>query len=82
MHIDLIKIGNSRGIRLPQNIIKECGFTNTVIAEVINHSLVLKSPESARTNWKNLFEPDIGKEEEDKELLFLTNDWDEEEWVW
>lgn len=82
MQIDLIKIGNSKGIRLPQNIIKECGFMDIVEAELINHCLILKAPDKSRMNWENLFKENFGGDEENKDILVLQNNWDDEEWVW
>ena len=30
MKIDMIKIGNSQGIRIPKTIMEQCGFTDSV----------------------------------------------------
>jgi len=83
VQIDLIKIGNSRGIRLPQNIIKQCGFIDTVEAELINHCLILKAPDKSRRNWENLFKSDLDAEDgENNDILAMKNRWDDEEWEW
>jgi antitoxin MazE len=82
MQIDLIKIGNSKGIRLPQNVIKECGFVDTIEAELVNHCLILKAPNKSRHNWENLFKADSAADEEDQDILSIQNSWDDEEWVW
>lgn len=83
MHIDLIKIGNSKGIRLPQNIIKQCGFTDTVEAELINHCLILKAPDQSRINWENIFKSESDMENSERnDILAMKNRWDEEEWEW
>lgn len=83
MQIDLIKIGNSRGIRLPQNIINECGFIDTVEAELINHCLILKAPDKSRTNWENIFKSGLNTEDsENNDILAIKNRWDDEEWEW
>lgn len=82
MQIDLIRIGNSRGIRLPQSVIRECGFMDTVEAELINHCLILKAPDKSRNSWENLFKADSEEDEENKDILAMQNSWDDEEWVW
>ena len=38
MRIPLIKIGNSKGIRIPSALIKKCGFTQEVDIDVKNHN--------------------------------------------
>lgn len=82
MHLDLIKIGNSRGVRLPQNIINECGFSDSVEAELIDHCLVLKAPDRPRINWENLFQSDKEEDEGSKDILSMQNSWDDKEWTW
>ncbi|MFM9890473.1 MAG: AbrB/MazE/SpoVT family DNA-binding domain-containing protein [Rickettsiales bacterium] len=42
METDLIKIGNSRGIRIPAALIKQCGLEGGLTLEVRGRSLVLK----------------------------------------
>ena len=81
MQLDIVRIGNSRGIRLPQNVIRECGFMNTVEAELINHSLILKAPEKSRAGWENLFQIDL-EDDRDIDILSFQNRWDDEEWEW
>jgi antitoxin MazE len=83
MQIDLIKIGNSHGIRIPQNIIKECGFKDSIEVTLEDHRLILSAPSKPRQNWDNLFSSEMHTEElENKELLAIQNKWDEEEWEW
>ena len=84
MQISLIQIGNSRGVRLPQNIIKQCGFMDTVEAELVDHCLVLKAPNKARSNWGKIFESSEVEAEdvERDEVLAMQHAWDDEEWQW
>ena len=39
----VIKIGNSRGIRIPKSFIDQSGIKNEVELEIINKSIVIKS---------------------------------------
>jgi antitoxin MazE len=83
MQLNLIKIGNSRGVRLPQNIIKQCGFKDAVEVELVDHSLVLKALGQSRINWEKLFKSEADTEDSEKnEVLAISNRWDEEEWEW
>ena len=82
MQLDLVKIGNSRGIRLPQNVIRECGFMNTVEAKLVNHCLILKAPEKSRANWENIFKGGLEDGGGIKDILAMQNSWDDEEWEW
>ena len=40
MKIDIIKIGNSQGIRIPKTIMKQCGFSESVETEIKDGNLI------------------------------------------
>lgn len=83
VQIDLVKIGNSRGIRLPQSIIKQCGFKNSVEVELVNSCLILKASKESRENWGEIFSSkSYLTKSEDIEMMAITNNWDAEEWEW
>ena len=48
MKIDIIKIGNSQGIRIPKTIMEQCGFTDSIEMEIKDDSLVLSPLKSDR----------------------------------
>lgn len=82
MRIDIIKIGNSRGVRIPRAVLEELGFTNSVDMRIENGKLVLERPQ-ARCGWEEAFA--CAAAEEDEPLLVpdhsLTR-FDEDEWEW
>jgi antitoxin MazE len=83
MRLDLIPIGNSRGVRLSQSLIKQCGFKDTVEVELLNHCLILKAPEQLRAGWEELFKTELPDPDRDYiEIQALQNAWDDEEWEW
>jgi antitoxin MazE len=43
MKIDMIKIGNWKGIRLPQAVLKQCGIDTQVDLEVTDNRIILKA---------------------------------------
>ena len=84
MHASLIKIGNSKGLRIPKPIIEQCGFTDEVEIEVVNHRLIIKSASSPRTGWSQAFEAMAENSDDtllDSEPIPQTR-WDESEWQW
>ncbi len=42
MKVNIISIGNSKGIRIPKSIIDQCHFNNEAELEVENNKLVIK----------------------------------------
>jgi antitoxin MazE len=83
MKIELVRIGNSRGIRIPKPLIEQCGFGHEVELRVENQCLVISPKRSARQGWDELFQA-AGPSTSDTHLLETagTNQFDREEWRW
>ncbi|MEE4272495.1 MAG: AbrB/MazE/SpoVT family DNA-binding domain-containing protein [Thermoanaerobaculales bacterium] len=84
MKTNLVKIGNSRGIRIPKPVIEQCGLENEVEMVVHNNELVIRAPSSVRDGWDAAFAR--MKEYGDDTLLDRVTEpsttWDEEDWEW
>ena len=81
----VIKIGNSRGIRIPKHIIEQKGLNDEVELEVKNDSIIIKPVKKIRANWDLSFGLMSEKEDDillDEESILQQNSWDNEEWVW
>ncbi|MCC5789139.1 MAG: AbrB/MazE/SpoVT family DNA-binding domain-containing protein [Opitutales bacterium] len=84
MKTSLIRIGNSRGIRLPKPLIEQCGFGDEVDLEVKGQQLVIRPLECTRSGWEEAF-AEMAKHGDDKlsdREGMSTSTWDEEEWEW
>jgi antitoxin MazE len=83
MKTDLVRIGNSRGIRIPKPIIEECGFGGTVELRVESNRLVVSPQRSARQGWAEAFRA-AGSATGDKLLLdpLPPGKFDREDWEW
>ncbi len=82
MIAQIIKVGNSKGIRIPKPLIEECGLTERVNLEVQGGSLVISPIREVREGWAGAFKG--MSEQGDDQLLDSESltDWDEEDWVW
>ena len=83
MLADIIKIGNSKGLRIPKTLLEQCEFKTTVELTVENHSLIIRAHEAKRKGWDKAFQRMAAKG--DDTLLEgedLTPSWDEDEWTW
>ncbi len=82
MKARLVRIGNSRGVRLPKPLIAQAGLTDEVELRVRDGAIVIERASSPRAGWS-----EAAKEmhERDEDLLLdpLTpSRFDEKEWQW
>ena len=82
MTASVVQIGNSRGIRLPKNILRELNIRDEVEMHVQNDSLIIKSVErKPREGWNEAFSQ-MTKNKEDKLLMNENIGNDDFDWVW
>jgi len=81
MKASIIKIGNSRGLRLPKPIIEQCGFKKEVELEVRDNALIIRPVKQPRSNWAEIFKA-MAERKDDKLIEFPNSRWDKEEWEW
>jgi antitoxin MazE len=80
----LVRIGNSRGIRLPKPLIEQCGFKDEVELTVHHRELVIRAPSHPREGWAGAFARmhECGDDELLDRVAEPETTWDEEEWEW
>jgi len=81
----LIKIGNSKGIRIPQPIIKQANLENAEIEFVVTkEGLLLKPIKQKRTAWKEDIEKVLAKNKNKKDEGVIEEFLNEkfEDWEW
>ena len=82
MKVELVRVGNSRGIRIPKPIIEQCGFEDAVELRIENDHLVIAPARGPRAGWEEAFRA-AGSSAHDE--LFLdspSSQFDREEWRW
>lgn len=82
MKTRLVRIGNSRGIRLPKALITQVGLTDEVELQVRDGAIVIERASKPRAGWAQ-----AAKEMHDREEDRLLDppaptQFDEKEWVW
>lgn len=83
MRAELVRIGNSRGIRIPKPLIEQCGLGDTVELRVEKDCLVISPERQPRAGWEAAFEA-AGASTRDTVLLAAAapNEFDRKEWQW
>jgi antitoxin MazE len=80
----IVRIGNSRGIRIPKALLDQCNLGSTVELEVQDGSLVVRPAERPRLGWDEAFRRMAAQGDDellDRESIGQT-DWDATEWEW
>jgi len=84
MRARVIKIGNSKGIRIPKPILAQTGIKDDVEIEINENQIIIRPFNNAREGWDTAFR--AMSENDDDKLLIQDEDvphsWDEEEWQW
>jgi len=80
MKVDLIRIGNSRGVRLPKPLIEQIGLGDKVELQIERNRIVISPQRQSREGWEAAFSA------ASPETLLLTplasNKFDRKEWKW
>lgn len=82
MRTKLVRIGNSRGVRLPKALLDQCQFGELVEIEVEQGRLVITPVSHPRAGWEDAFQAMAAKGDDallDEGNLPATA-WDESEW--
>jgi antitoxin MazE len=82
MRLELTRIGNSRGIRIPKPLIAQCGLGDVVEMSVTPEGLVIAPHRAPRHGWKQAFARSSAVEHEMLLDRVSPNAFDSEEWKW
>lgn len=84
MKTRIVRIGNSRGIRIPKPLLEQTGLRGEVEIVADNGSLIIRPAAKPREGWAEAFREMAKRGEDallDPDVPSLTS-WDEEEWEW
>jgi len=82
MKTRLVRIGNSRGVRIPKTIIAQAGLTEEVELGVRDGAVIIARATSARSGWADAARQ-MRQRDEDQLLDAPTpTRFDEKEWQW
>ena len=84
MKTNVVRIGNSRGIRIPKKLLEQCQLEDEVELEVVNNQLVVRPTVKPRSGWSDAFRRMHEKGEDkllDRDALPQT-EWEKTEWEW
>jgi antitoxin MazE len=80
---NIVRIGNSQGIRIPKVLLEQVGLTGPVEVEARRKQLVVRAARKPREGWEMQFQQMA--ERGDGALLdpeASSTQWDKDEWEW
>jgi len=83
MKTNIIRIGNSQGIRIPKIILEQSHIGTEVELEVEDKKIVISPASSPRQGWEKKFQRMADKSDDrliDKSEVMTQ--WDSDEWEW
>jgi antitoxin MazE len=83
MKARIIRIGNSKGVRLPKALLEQANLTEEVQIEAQPNQIVIRSAYLPREGWESAFKlmTQRGDDALPEEPVSLTS-FDETEWEW
>ena len=85
MKTKVVKIGNSRGVRIPKSFIDQSGLKTEVELEIDNGQIIIKPIFKSRELWESAFQKMAKNKDDvllDSNFLTKQSKWDKEEWGW
>jgi len=78
----LVRIGNSRGVRIPKLLLQEAGLEDEVRLRVVEGGIVIEAERDSRTGWAEAAL--VVRAAGDDELLdeMVSTRFDDTEWEW
>ena len=81
-----MRIGNSRGIRLPKSLLDQSAIGDEVTLRVSGGSIIIEPVKNPRAGWEEAILKSIKKHGPippiDPDWEYMPNEFDEKEWTW
>jgi len=80
--VDLIRIGNSKGVRIPKPVIEQCGLGDTVELEVKDKAIVISPAGECRGGWDEAFDVGVARGGDEPLWDEQGSEGDDQDWRW
>jgi antitoxin MazE len=80
----LVRIGNSRGLRLPKAVLTQARLEDEVELELRDQAIVIRAARGVREGWDEQFRS-MAQAGDDRPIdadTVTSTEWDEQEWQW
>jgi antitoxin MazE len=84
MKTRIVRIGNSRGVRIPKPLLEQTGLRDEVEIAAVDNSLVIRPGRKPREGWATAFQ-EMARRGDDAlidDVAPTLSAWDKDEWEW
>lgn len=81
MKAQIIKIGNSHGIRIPKSVLEETRMSGDVELEIVPEGILIRNTRKIRGDWESIFRS-LSETDDDLNLADIRTDFAKKEWQW
>lgn len=81
MRLELVCVGNSKGVRLPKAVLAQCGFTGSADLEIKDGAIILRPVREPRRSWAEAAKA-LAATQENRLFDDAPNAFDDAEWTW
>lgn len=81
MKAQIIKIGNSHGIRIPKAVLEETRMSGEVELEVTTEGILIRNIKKPRSDWDAAFTA-LNDRDDDLSLTRAATGFEKKEWQW
>jgi len=81
MRAQIIRIGNSQGVRIPKTLLQDGKISGEVELELHEEGLLIRSLQKPRATWDSAFRG-IADGDDDQPLSEVPTDFERKEWQW
>ena len=81
MKAQIIRIGNSQGVRIPKTLLEDGKLAGEVELELHEDGILIRSLRKPRSNWDSAFRA-IADSDDDHALSEVPTEFEKKEWQW
>jgi antitoxin MazE len=81
MKAQIIRIGNSQGIRIPKTLIEDGKLSGEVELELHEDGILIRSLQKPRANWDAAFKS-VADVDDDQQVSETPTEFEKKEWQW
>ena len=81
MKAQIIRIGNSQGIRIPKTLLEDGKISGEVELEIHEEGILIRSLQKPRANWDASFKT-VADADDDQQLVETPTAFEKKEWQW